>query len=99
MPIPVEELKKYEGFKELEIQISKFLENRRGEALTDDEITKSLQRGFSNEANEGLNLKYIGILGLNIARGIVLLNTLNNMVKSGKIQSKIYQNQTYYYIE
>lgn len=99
MPIPVEELKKYEGFKELEIQISKFLENRRGEALTDNEITEGLQRGFSIEANEGLNLKNIGILGLNIARGIVLLNTLNNMVKSGKIQSKIYQNQTYYYIE
>jgi len=99
MPIPVEELKKYEGYKELEIQISKFLENRRGEALTDYEITEGLQRGFSFEANEGLTLKNIGILGLNIARGIILLNTLNDMVKSGKIQSKIYQNQTYYYIE
>ncbi len=99
MPIPVKELKKYEGYKELEVQISQFLESQREEALTDDEITKSLQRGFSYDGNEGLSLKNIGIIGLNIARGIILLNTLNDMVKSGKIKSKIYQNQTYYYIE
>ena len=61
MPIPVEELKKYEGFQELEIQISKFLENRRGEALTDDEITEGLQRGFSIEANAKKLAKFLEI--------------------------------------
>ena len=99
MPVPVDEIKKYEGYKELEILISKYLESRKGEALSEDEISEGLQRGISLNVKEGLSLKNIGIIGLNIAQGIILLNTLKDMVKSGKIQSRIYQNQPYYYIE
>ncbi len=99
MPIPIEELKKYEGYQELEIQISKFLESQSGDALSEDEITEGLQRGLKLNDKEGLSLKNIGLIGLNIARGLVLLDTLRDMVKLGKIKSKIYQNRTHYYIE
>lgn len=102
MPIKVEEAKKYKGYEKDEVKISKFLEKNRGDAFKEDEIRKGIGRTdipyLPDEKGSYVTLKNFGSLSLNILRSVFFTDTLDEMVKKGRISVSEVSGEKYYFL-
>ena len=98
----IEELKKYEEYEEEEIEISKFLEARKGQAFTYMEIYQGLRELVPytpNKEGSYWTWENAGAFMLNVLAVDAFHNKLKRMVDSGKIKMKVAKGEEYYYIE
>lgn len=103
MPVKVEELKKYEGYAEDEVEIARFLEKNKGDGFNLEEIREGIGRIdlpiTPNEKGSVLTLRNAGSFSLNVADRILLIWTLNEMLEKGKISVSKYLGEKFYFIE
>ena len=102
MPIRIDKLKKYEKYEKDEIEISRFLGSRKGEAFTCLEIYEAL-KGFTplepKEEGSRWTWKNVGLFTLDMLAFGRFCYKLSKMVENGKITMKIAESKEYYYIE
>jgi hypothetical protein len=99
MPIKVEDAKRFRGYEELEIRITKFLESHREYAYTSDEIREALGLKIKPPSNE-LTLQNIGLAVLDAFFAAYFeVFVLDRMVKEGKIKVSEVGGKKYYYVE
>ncbi|GAI45310.1 unnamed protein product [marine sediment metagenome] len=99
MPIPVDELKKNEGYVKLEVEISKFLEEHKGEAYSEKELHKKMYNIPPIKFSKDFILEDVGNLARVFVSSYSLSITLNKMVEKKRINVKNTKGTVYYYIE
>lgn len=102
MPIRIDELKKYEKYEKDEIEISRFLGNRKEQAFTCLELYEALKGSIPLEPKGDGSYwtwKNVGLFTLDVLALSSFCNKLRKMVENGKINMKIAMNEEYYYIE
>jgi hypothetical protein len=103
MPIKVEDAKKYEGYEEDEVKIARFLNEHAENAYTQDEITKGIGMTptvyTKDEKGSYWTWENAGKFALHVANRILFKDTLEKMVKTGKIKASESGGKRYYFIE
>ena len=103
MSIKVEEAKKYKGYAKDEVKIARFLEKNKGNALTEEKIRDGIGKTdiplVPDEKGSLLTLQNASSFTLNIVGRIFFSDTLNEMVKKGKISVSEVAGEKYYFIE
>lgn len=103
MPMKVEDVKKYEGYEEDEVKIASFLSKDMGNAFSLDEIMKGIGETpiayAKDEKGSYWTWENTGKFALDVANRILFKNTLDGMVKKGKINVREVAGKKYYFIE
>jgi hypothetical protein len=102
MPMKVEDAKKYEGYQEDEVKIARFLNEHKGNAYTLEEIMKGIGGTpipfTPNEKGSYWTWENAGKFALEVANFVFFRNTLNEMVKKGRIKISEVAGKKYYYV-
>jgi hypothetical protein len=103
MPIKAEDAKKYKGYQEDEVKIAQFLEKNKGNAFTDEEVMKGIGKTpkvyTPDEKGSYWTWQNVGNFTVEVLGAVSFRNTLNDMVRKGKIKVSEVAGITYYYID
>ena len=97
MPIKVEDAKNYKEYQEGEVKIANFLAKNAGNAFLADEIWKGIGGTIFTPNKKGSYMTWPNFSIL--VNAIAFQNTLNEMVKKGKIKVGEVAGKNYYFIE
>lgn len=103
MSIKTEDAKKYKGYQEDEVKIANFLNTNKGNAFTEEKIEVGIGQKPLNyipdEKGSNWNWQNVGNFTINLLNGLSLRNTLNEMVRKGRIKVSEVAGIKYYYID
>ena len=103
MPIPTDDVRKYERSTGSETDILKFLEMNKGNSYTTDEIRKGIGREptsyTADENGSTWTLKNAGLFARDVADHVHIQWNLDRLVEKGSIHASEYSGKMLYYFE